>query len=78
MSHPDAEEVVGLLCPDTTWIPLQELLQNSEIFGKGSRGLTDAVASDNQFLLSAGTDGKKLQLYALGLNRASPPISKCQ
>ena len=72
MSNSNAGEI-GLLCPDRTWIRLQELLQNAEMFGKGSRGLTDAAASENQFMLSAGTDENKLQLYSLGLSRAFLP-----
>ncbi len=69
MNNLPAEEC-GLLCPDRTWIPWNEL-RNSDVFGKGKHGLSDTAVSEIQFTLSAGAKENKMQLHSLGVNRES-------
>lgn len=67
---------LGLLCPDNSWIPWQQL-GSAQLFGNGRHVLTDQTDSEVQFTLSAGSDEKHLQLSSMGANRAFQPMILC-
>lgn len=59
--------VVGLRCPDGTWVPVQGRLE----VGRGFRGLDDEKASRLQFAVTSqdGSAEACLHVQALGINR---------
>lgn len=68
-------EDIGLLCPDKSWIPWNEL--SNTIFGRGNHGLTGEAVSDMQFTISAGEYENKLLLHSLGVNGDFLPLPCC-
>jgi hypothetical protein len=59
--------VVGLRCPDGTWVPVEGRIE----VGRGFRGLDDEKASRVQFAVTSqdGSGEACLHIKALGINR---------
>jgi hypothetical protein len=66
----DASDQLGLLCPDGTWIPWQEL-GNLQLFGNNRMAVSDSAVSEVHFTLSAASNERHLQLCVMGNNRES-------